>query len=110
MNISIDSRTGNALMGRTDVAFSLTFDNAIPSRKEVREGLSMALSTPAERIVVVRMNNSFGTHRVAGIAHIYPTPDAALKIEKNHLLVRDGLKAKEAKKAKEKKAPAKKKD
>jgi small subunit ribosomal protein S24e len=108
MNISIDSRTGNALMGRTDVAFSLTFDNATPSRKEVREGLSMALSTPTERITVVRLDNSFGTHRAGGVAHIYPTPEAALKGEKKHLLIRDGLKAKEAKKAKEKKAPAKK--
>ena len=108
MNISIDSRTGNALQGRTDVSFSLTFDNAIPSRKEVREGLSMALSAPSERIVVVRLDNAFGTHQATGVAHIYPTPDAALKIEKKHLLVRDGLKQKEAKKAKEKKAPAKK--
>jgi len=108
MNISIDSRTGNAMMGRTDVAFSLSFDKAIPSRKEVREGISMAISTPAERIVVVRMDNSFGTHRVSGVAHVYPTPDAALKTEKKHLLVRDALIAKEEKKKEEKKAPAKK--
>lgn len=108
MNISIDLRTGNALLGRTEVTFSLTFEGAVPSRKEVREGLSMALSTPSERIVVVRLDSSFGTHRASGLAHVYPTPEAALAGEQTHLLVRDGLKQKEEKKKEEKKAPAKK--
>ncbi len=108
MNISIDSKTNNALLGRTDVRFSLTFEGAMPSRKQVREALSMALSIPAERLSVVRMDGSFGMHTASGLAHAYPTPEAALKGEKKHLLIRDALLAKEEKKKEEKKAPAKK--
>ena len=109
MNISIDNKTSNALLSRTDVSFSLTYEGAVPSRKQVREALSMALSVGAERLVIVRMTSAFGMHQVKGIAHLYPTPEAALKGEKTHLLVRDGLKAKAEKKKKEsKKAPAKK--
>ncbi|VVB57704.1 30S ribosomal protein S24e [uncultured archaeon] len=108
MNISIESKTNNALLGRTDVSFALTFEGAVPSRKQVREALSMALSVPADRLAVVRLDSSFGTHAAKGLCHLYPTPEAALKGEKAHILVRDGLKTKEEKKKEEKKAPAKK--
>lgn len=109
MNISIDSKNTNALLNRTDVKFSIAFEGGIPSRKQVREALAAALSVPAERIVVVRLDSSFGVHTLAGGAHLYPTPEAALKSEKKHLLIRDGLATKAEKKKEEKKAaPAKK--
>ncbi len=109
MNISIDSKNTNALLGRTDVKFSIEFEGGVPSRKAVREALAAALSVPAERIVVVRLDSSFGVHTLRGISHLYQTPEAALKNEKKHLLIRDGLAVKEEKKKEEKKAaPAKK--
>ncbi len=110
MNISIESKTTNALLNRTDVHFKIEFEGGIPSRKQVREALSAALSIPAERIVVVRLDSSFGLHTLTGISHLYPTAEAALKNEKKHLLIRDGLAVKAEKKKEEKKAPAKKKD
>ncbi len=103
MNISIDSKNTNALLNRTDVKFSIAFEGGIPSRKQVREALAAALSVPAERIVVVRLDSSFGVHTLSGIAHLYPTPEAALKGEKKHLLIRDGLATKVEKKKEEKK-------
>ena len=48
MNLEIQSKQTNALMGRTDVAFSASYDAGIPSRKDVRAALSAALSIPAE--------------------------------------------------------------
>lgn len=110
MNISIDSKNTNALLSRTDVKFSIDFEGGVPSRKTVREALAAALSIPIERIVVVRLDGSFGSHALAGSAHVHPTAEAALKSEKKHLLIRDALLAKEEKKKEAKKAagPAKK--
>ncbi len=98
MNLEIVSKQPNALMGRTDVAFSCSFDGGIPPRKEVRAALSAALSTPAERIVVVNIATTSGQRTVQGMAHVYEKPEQALKDSK-HLLLRDGLVSKEAKKA-----------
>lgn len=109
MNVSIDSKTTNALLGRTDVKFSIDFEGGVPSRKTVREALAAALSIPAERIVVVRLDSSFGVHTLSGSAHIHSSAEAALKSEKKHLLIRDGLKTKEEKKKEEKKAAPPKK-
>ena len=85
MNISIDSKSNNALLERSNVNYTLTFEGAMPSRKQVREALSMALSIPAERLVIIRMACAFGTHEAKGLAHLYPTPEAALKGAENQL-------------------------
>jgi ribosomal protein S24E len=107
MNISINSKVQNPVIGRYEVEFAVFYDGPIPSRKEVREALATALSEPAERLVVVSIKSSSGSHSSLGIAHVYPTKEAALKWEKKHLLIRDGLVEKQEKKE-SKKAEAKK--
>ncbi len=105
MNVSILSKQENNLLGRTDVTFDVEFESAIPSREQVRSALSAALALPANQIVLVRLDGAFGVHNAAGVAHAYATPAAALR-DKKHLLIRDKLATKEAKKAA---APAPKK-
>ncbi|MDE1798512.1 MAG: hypothetical protein KGH63_03840 [Candidatus Micrarchaeota archaeon] len=98
MNVSIQSKEENKLLGRQDVHFNVEFDAGVPSREQVRSALATALSVADKQIVVLRMDGAFGVHTAAGIAHVYPTPEAALK-DKKHLLIRDKLATKEAKKA-----------
>lgn len=105
MNIEIVSKQPNALFGRSDVDFGVSYDAAVPSRKEVRSALSAALSIGEDRIVLVRLSTSSGVRSAKGLAHVYAKAEDALKDSK-HLLIRDGLAQKDAKKAA---APAKKK-
>ena len=97
MNVSIQSKQENNLLGRTDVSFNVEFEAGIPSREQVRSALSTALSVADKQIVLVRLDGGFGVHTATGIAHVYATPAAALK-DKKHLLIRDKLAVKEAKK------------
>lgn len=106
MNISVESKTANPLFNRQEVAFKITYESATPSRKQVREALSTALGVAIERILLVKLVGSFGVHTAQGLARIYEKPEDAKK-DKKHLLLRDGLVAKEEKKAAAK-APAKK--
>lgn len=97
MNVSIQSKQENRLLGRTDVGFSVEFEAGVPSREQVRSALATALSVADKQIVMVRIDNGFGVHTATGLAHVYATPEGALK-DKKHLLIRDKLATKEAKK------------
>ncbi len=107
MELSVDMRSKNEILGREDITFTVKFDAAIPSRKQVREALSSATGLPAGQIVLVRLRGGFGIRAAKGLAHAYAKVDD-LKNERRYLLIRDGLAQKEEKKAEAKKAPAKK--
>jgi ribosomal protein S24E len=98
MNLSIQSKEENHLLGRQDVTFNVEFESSIPSRAEVRAALATAMSVPGTHVVMVRLDGRFGVHTATGVAHVYTTPAAALK-DKKHLLIRDKLAVKEAKAA-----------
>ncbi len=98
MNIAIQSKKARPLLGCQEVSFELAFDAGVPSRKEVRSALCAALSVPSERLLIVRMAGSSGVHTAQGIARVYETTDLIQKGQK-HLRIRDGLEAKEEKKA-----------
>ena len=100
MDISIDSKKENALLGRREVGFSVSFSGAIPSREQVRQALSSALLVqPAARIVVVKLDSKYGSHALKGFAYAYESEENA-KSAKKHLLVRDKIIEKEEKKKK----------
>ena len=108
MNVSILSKKSRPLFERLDVLFEVSFDSGVPSRKDVRAALCAALSAPVEKILIVRLSTSYGVRKATGIARIYERAEDLAK-DKKHLRIRDGLLAKEEKKAAEKKAaPAKK--
>ena len=74
-------------------------------RKEIRDAIGSAVGTDPSLLVIVSITGSFGTRKAAVLAHQY-ADKAAFGVAKKHLLIRDGLMQKEAKKAKA--APAKK--
>ncbi|MFH1095643.1 MAG: hypothetical protein V1728_05495 [Candidatus Micrarchaeota archaeon] len=98
MNIAIQSKKARPLLGCQEVLFELSFDAGVPSRKEVRSALCAALSIPSERLLIVRMDGSYGVHTAQGIARVYESAERLGK-DKRHLRVRDGLEAKAEKKA-----------
>ena len=107
MEIAINDKKENKSLGRTEITAGISFDKAMPSRKEIRTALCSAAGVAPELLVIVSMRGSFGTKKAVVTAHAYASKEAA-SVERNYLLVRDGLAQKEAKKKEAKKAPAKK--
>lgn len=107
MELAITDKKENKSLGRTEVTASISFDKAMPSRKEIRDALCAATGSPADQLVIISAKGSFGTRSATVVAHTYAGKEG-VKLEKKYLLIRDGLAQKEEKKKAEKKAPAKK--
>ncbi len=107
MELNITERKDNASLSRTEVQATISFEKAMPPRKEIREALCSALGSDPSCVVVISAMGSFGTKQAEVRANVYKTAQAAA-IEGKHLRVRDALIAKEDKKKAAKKAPAKK--
>ena len=107
MELAITDKKENKSLARTEITASISFDKAMPSRKEIREALCAATGVAPEQLVIISATGNFGTQKATVLAHTYASKEAAA-IEGKHLLVRDGLAQKAEKKKKEKKAQAKK--
>ncbi|UCE80342.1 MAG: 30S ribosomal protein S24e [Methanobacteriota archaeon] len=101
MDLEIVSKDENQLLDRTEVRFKATHaDEGTPQRDAVREKLASLLKVPKERVVVDSMRSEFGKMETLGYAKVYKTKEAAVKYEREHILVRNKLKER-ASKAKE---------
>ena len=104
MEIEIVSKKENELLDRTEVTFkALHPKEGTPQREVVREKLASMLKATKDRVIVDAMDSEFGKMETVGYAKVYKTKEAAMKFEREHVLVRNKLK--EAVK-KEKKAVA----
>ena len=105
MDIEIVAKKENELLERTEVTFKAVHEKeGTPERDAVREKLSAVLKAPKDRIVVDSMTSEFGRMDTLGYAKVYKSKDAAMKYEREHILVRNRLKEK----AKAEKKPAEK--
>lgn len=106
------SKKENVLLGRTEVRFRLSHANEpTPRRDAVREKLASTLAVNKGTIVIDNMDTDFGRAATAGLARIYPNPEAAKKQERWYLLKRnafEGIGEKRKKAAAPAQAPAKK--
>ncbi len=104
MEIEILSKKENELMERTEVRFKAVHaKEGTPQRDVVREKIASALKASKERVIVDSMDSEFGRTETVGYAKVYKTKEAAMKFEREPILIRNKLKEK----AKvEKKAPA----
>ena len=97
MDLKIVEERKNPLLKRTEYRFEMSHPAAsTPKRDEVRQVLATQLKVPKERIIVERMHAKFGTPMSVGEAAAYATKDAALATEREHILIRNGLKEKAA--------------
>ena len=95
MDLKIVEERKNPLLKRTEYRFEMSHPTAsTPKRDEVRQVLATQLKVPKERIIVERMHAKFGTPMSVGEASAYTTKDAALATEREHILIRNGLKEK----------------
>jgi len=107
MEIKIVEERTNPLLQRHEIRFEVAHATAAtPTRESVRTELSKVVHAPKDRVIIERMHPRFGTAVTRGEANIYDSADAAKSITREHILVRNGLKEKQAKAAAPAAAPA----
>jgi small subunit ribosomal protein S24e len=100
MEIKILEERTNPLLKRHELRFEVAHATAAtPTRDSVRTELAKAVHVPKDRVVIERMKPRFGTAVTRGDANVYDSTEAAKSITREHILVRNGLKEKEAKAA-----------
>jgi len=98
VEITVLEEHPNPLLKRREYRFEVAHATAAtPSREAVRGELSKIFKAPRDRIIIERMAARFGTATTRGDAIVYETADAAKLITRALILVRNGLKEKEAK-------------
>lgn len=106
MEVEIVSKDENQLLDRIEVTFKAVHaKEGTPQRDAVREKLASMLKVGKERVVVDSMQSEFGRMETIGYAKVYKSKEAAMKYEREHILVRNKLKEKKAEGGK-KPAPA----
>jgi len=106
MELVIKDKKENHALLRQELTCELSYEKAMPSRKQIREALVAATGADPALLVIVSAKGGFGTNKAVVLARIYKSKDA-IAVERGYLLVRDGLKEKKAK-VKKKAAPVKK--
>ena len=68
---------------------------ATPSRSEVRRDIAVLLKTELDNVWVKRQETLTGTHRTVGLAHVYDDPETAMRLEPEHIILRNRASEKE---------------
>ncbi|MCU0850219.1 MAG: 30S ribosomal protein S24e [Candidatus Thermoplasmatota archaeon] len=92
MEIEIQSKNDNVLLGRTEVRFIIHHEGeGTPKRELIRSELAEKLNAKKECIMVNDMHSSFGIRKTIGYAKIYKSIEDAKKSESDPILKRNGL-------------------
>lgn len=95
MEIEIVEKKENELLERVEVTFKASHEKeGTPQREAIREKLSSMLKAPKESVIVDTMTSEFGRMETVGYAKVYKSKDAAMKYEREHILIRNKLKEK----------------
>ncbi len=95
MEIEIVEKKENGLLERIEVTFKASHEKeGTPQREAVRDKISALLKAPKDQVIVDTMTSEFGRMETVGYAKVYKSKDAAMKYEREHILVRNKLKEK----------------
>jgi small subunit ribosomal protein S24e len=93
LEVKILEQRENPLLQRTEVRFAVSHPTtATPTREDVRSELSKLTKIPKDRLIIERMRARFGRAESHGEAAFYRSKEAAEKVVREHILVRNGLK------------------
>jgi small subunit ribosomal protein S24e len=111
MEIEIQSKTDNLLLGRTEVRFIILHEGeGTPKRELIRSELAEKLNAKKETIMVDFMRSSFGARKTIGYAKVYKSIEDAKAGEADPILKRNGLGTKKKPKKEAKKEGEAKKE
>jgi small subunit ribosomal protein S24e len=107
VEIKVLEEKSNPLLKRREYSFEVSHATAAtPKRDEVRAEFAKVAKAPKDRVIIERMHARYGTATTRGEAMVYETAEAAKATEREHILIRNGLKEKAAKAAPAAAAPA----
>ncbi len=98
MEVYVDSERYNPLLRRKEVYFTISFEGATPSRREVRSRIAGLMNAEIERVVVDYIKTEFGKTEAKCYAKIYDSVEDLKEIEEDHIIERN-LKAAEPEEA-----------
>jgi small subunit ribosomal protein S24e len=94
VDIEIVEKRDNPLLERTEVRFQATHPReATPPRDAMRALLAKALKKGKEVVVIDGMKSEFGRYVTTGYAKVYASKEAALRVERAHVLRRNAIEA-----------------
>jgi small subunit ribosomal protein S24e len=97
MEVEIVSKDENQLLDRMEVTFKAVHaKEGTPQRDAIRDKLASLLKVGKDRVVVDSMRSEFGKMETVGYAKVYKSKEAAMRFEREHILVRNKLKEKAA--------------
>lgn len=92
MEVEVVEQQENKLLNRVEVRFTVRHDEGgTPTRQAVREALQAALKVKDRPLVVDHIKTSFGKREAQGYAKVYESLEAAARVERRHVLQRNGL-------------------
>lgn len=99
MEIEFLETKENPLLDRTEIKFKATHQTeGTASRDAIRDKIASLAHSTKDRVILDNMRSEFGLGQSKGYAKVYKSVDAAKKHERKHILVRNKLIEKEAKK------------
>lgn len=81
MKIKLDSKKENKLFDRIDVTATASDYSSTPSRIEVAKELAKEVGCDIGAVVINEIDQPFGSTRVKINARVYPSTEAAQKVE-----------------------------
>ena len=98
MELEIVSKRENPLLKRTEVRFKVLHPKEMtPARGALRDQLAKVLNATRDIVVVDFTRSEFGQSSSHGYAKVYKSKEDAEKVERKHILVRNGLREAEKK-------------
>ncbi len=92
MEIKITEERTNPLLARKEYRVEIAHAReSSPKRAEVRKEFAKAVSLPADRIVIERLEAQYGVPLSRGVIHAYDSDKGAKATVRHHILVRNGL-------------------
>ena len=92
MDIEILEKLDNPLLKRVELRFVLHHvGEKTPDREAVRERIAKELNGKKENVIVDTLESEYGRGATKGFAKLYESADAAKAVEREHLLIRNGL-------------------
>jgi len=106
MEIEVTTKRENTLLARTEFWFTAKHPGEkSPSREALRAEIAKLAGKAKDTVVIDHARSQFGMPSTKGYAKVYLDKEAALRVERKHILQRNGLVAREAKEEKPKAAP-----
>jgi len=110
MEIEIESRRENKLLGREEIHFVIKYEGATPRRQKVKEELKKALGLKGF-VLLQYIKPMFGLNQAKVYAKVYPSEEEARKIEEDYTIKRNiGGKKEEEKEEKKEETKEKKEE